>query len=267
MDKSPLQELPAELRNQIYELALYEREGVGVCVTPQSAHIGWERKGELEARLPVRLGNPLALTMTCKAIREESLGLFYSINRFTLFLNLLDELSPADLEEGLSARWRGGVRHWLASIGDTSSSCLKSGEFHIGCVQAIGPTSATVAYDQFERSIDNLFFIFDHPETEIELAMEFDFLPVYKNYARVARFNISASLRDPMAFQQAFDLAVDVRYETAMEKLLSQNLSIRTLNRKRRKLDDFVRDLMDFARPIIMMPWHLHVTPGYEPIP
>jgi hypothetical protein len=70
---SPFMKLAPELRNTIYEYALYLDNGViEVSVT---------------AGIPER-----ALLLTCKTIRSEAIGIFYSLNTIKL---LIDSYSPA----------------------------------------------------------------------------------------------------------------------------------------------------------------------------
>lgn len=70
MDKSILGRLSPELRNRIYELALFEQRPVSVS-----------KNSWIEP----------ALLRTCKQIREEAELLFYSTNDFTCVTNFQDE--------------------------------------------------------------------------------------------------------------------------------------------------------------------------------
>jgi hypothetical protein len=75
MDNSPLKGLPAEIRNNIYELALTQ-EGP-VMLRKEDSSWSWRRIKDTKTQ-------PLALTRTCKAIRSECTQLFYSINTFIM---------------------------------------------------------------------------------------------------------------------------------------------------------------------------------------
>ena len=70
---SPFMKLAAELRNTIYEYALYLDDGV------------------IEVSETAGIPEP-ALLLTCKDIRREAIGVFYSINTIKL---LIDSYSPA----------------------------------------------------------------------------------------------------------------------------------------------------------------------------
>ncbi|KAK4554393.1 hypothetical protein LTR86_008601 [Recurvomyces mirabilis] len=76
MENSPLSRLPAELRSQIYELALTVAQPI-------------EIKLQHDTKTVKAAGVPLALTSTCRSIRKETLKLFYSINKFVLRTNYL----------------------------------------------------------------------------------------------------------------------------------------------------------------------------------
>ena len=67
MDASPLKKLPPELRNRIYERVLSRPNGVQVRMK------GDEPRAYYSSR---------ALAATCRAVRSEALGIFWSINDF-----------------------------------------------------------------------------------------------------------------------------------------------------------------------------------------
>ena len=73
VDTSPLLRLPPELRNEIYELILYQQDGVVVDVQDGQPQVICDTDER------VRM---LTLTATCKKIRGETRLLFFSINRF-----------------------------------------------------------------------------------------------------------------------------------------------------------------------------------------
>lgn len=74
---SPLWRLPPEMRNLIYEFALYQGDEHGNCPVRKS----------------VGIPEP-ALLLTCKAVRKEAIGVFYSENRFLAVIRSFD---PATL--------------------------------------------------------------------------------------------------------------------------------------------------------------------------
>jgi len=63
--QSPLFRLPPELRNRIYEYAVYRSAEHGFCVVTATSGIP----------------EP-ALLLTCKLIRQEAIGIFYAENKF-----------------------------------------------------------------------------------------------------------------------------------------------------------------------------------------
>ncbi|EME79170.1 uncharacterized protein MYCFIDRAFT_177814 [Pseudocercospora fijiensis CIRAD86] len=66
--------LSAELRNEIYELALKQKEDQAVGITIDSS----------TNRLTTRAKNATALTRTCKQINQESSAMFYAVNNFVI---------------------------------------------------------------------------------------------------------------------------------------------------------------------------------------
>ncbi|KAK3719120.1 hypothetical protein LTR37_004684 [Vermiconidia calcicola] len=70
-----LLELPAELRDEIFALALYCADGITI-----NLESGTEKK---------RTSHPLALTMTCKQVQQECGKLFSEVNEVTIQLPLL----------------------------------------------------------------------------------------------------------------------------------------------------------------------------------
>ncbi|KAK5117806.1 hypothetical protein LTR85_008781 [Meristemomyces frigidus] len=115
MDTSPLGRLPPELRNIIYDLTLrfepylrnqIEKDGP----RPSSEHHA----------------NPLALTMACKQVRQETLALAYGGNILLLDVGLFGQLREADEEKrekhfcGLLRGHGYMLQGWLRSIGDST---------------------------------------------------------------------------------------------------------------------------------------------------
>ncbi|KAI7327538.1 hypothetical protein KC315_g7053 [Hortaea werneckii] len=73
MENSPFAKLSAELRNQIYHLVLAHSKPIGISSS---------RNGDKIWSQTARRRKLLALTRACKAIREESIKIFYAINTF-----------------------------------------------------------------------------------------------------------------------------------------------------------------------------------------
>ncbi|KAK5684002.1 hypothetical protein LTS10_003866 [Elasticomyces elasticus] len=81
MDDSPLSKIPAELRNNISELALYQPNGV---------HLDLYTRMEQRSSLPSAL---LALTATCKQMRAETHDMLFAINSFTIHTHYFRDIS------------------------------------------------------------------------------------------------------------------------------------------------------------------------------
>lgn len=76
MDCSPLNRLPAELRNEIYELVL---TAPGPIFTRYSY-----KDDNWICDMRFKYGNLLAITQTCKRIHTECEGVFFSLNTFEI---------------------------------------------------------------------------------------------------------------------------------------------------------------------------------------
>ena len=111
MDHSPFSKLPAELRNNIYELAI--REPGAVAISVENGYIG---KRAFQAR-PVGYGaRRLALTMTCQEIRNETTAMYYNINSFSITLDFCIAFAQMGLmqpQRPLEVQRRA---HWPSSI-------------------------------------------------------------------------------------------------------------------------------------------------------
>lgn len=96
MDNSPFTKLSAELRNEIYHLVLYSPEGFNIT------YIGNILFDDKVLRNENHQVQPLALTATCKALRTETLQLFFAINAFTFKFKHFDSLQ--DILDAFMAR-------------------------------------------------------------------------------------------------------------------------------------------------------------------
>ena len=104
MDDSPLQRLPGELRNRIYELALWEADGVLIILHGKRAQAVRDNIGSEVGAVPLIKGLPT----TSKALRAECLQLYFSINTFTF------QTMHFQIE---AARWPKLLRRWGQQIG------------------------------------------------------------------------------------------------------------------------------------------------------
>ena len=82
MDDSPFNDIPAELRNRIYELALVTRT-IYAYLNPHSGKFQARSCGET-------VRNLAALAATCKQIRKEAMPILLGQNSFTVRPNLYD---------------------------------------------------------------------------------------------------------------------------------------------------------------------------------
>lgn len=83
MEHSPISTLPRELRDQIYALALGST--FHISITNSSMKSGYQLRLFGEGQTP----HPLALTETCRLIREEALPVFFMTSRFVLDVHSL----------------------------------------------------------------------------------------------------------------------------------------------------------------------------------
>lgn len=118
----PLFRLPAELRNRIYELVLMFRHPLG-------AHR--DLMGDWEAEMtPCNVAQP-ALARTCRAIRSESLPIFYAQNTFVVTLELPEEERAVRLWlEAIGGRNRGYLGRLFVERGEYRSYFLRVVYFH-----------------------------------------------------------------------------------------------------------------------------------------
>lgn len=122
MEHSPFASLPAEIRNQIYSMAL---------LSPQKMILDFEF---LEEHSHLRIGGPrhlLALTETCRQIRSEILPLFYSNRDFVVLNGNLKW--TADTKNVKSARSKEPLRlfrDWLRTIGFESARSIRTVEVY-----------------------------------------------------------------------------------------------------------------------------------------
>lgn len=106
MDNSPLARLPAELRNDIYELSL--TSGTGIVVV-------W--------RSEVRQWHPPPLLLTCRQIRREASSTYYAGSIFLFTCH----------EAPWTGKINGALVNWLRALPSPALSCIRRvrlGDFH-----------------------------------------------------------------------------------------------------------------------------------------
>ncbi|KAI6866767.1 hypothetical protein KC343_g6097 [Hortaea werneckii] len=96
MENSPIATLSAELRNQIYHLVLTHPEPI-IIISSFSLE-GYEIWSQV-----ARQRKLLALTRTCRAIREEAIKIFYAVNTFT-YVPSSQGLRTQELVQGFDKR-------------------------------------------------------------------------------------------------------------------------------------------------------------------
>jgi len=109
MDKSPLNKLPAELRNRIYELALHESVGIHIDI--------WTGAPAAATRI-IAAGTSLALTKVCRQVSAETKTVFLAVNTFVIHTYYVDSLEylladgTPDTKDTVS-----GTVEWLLTSG------------------------------------------------------------------------------------------------------------------------------------------------------
>lgn len=117
MDRSPLRRLPPEIRNRIYQLVLVQPGGIFICATPTFEDAIW---GGLEQTPPPMSAPPfmLSLLYTCKQVYQESIGMVYSMNTYTVAIWNWTKVSPIT-----------GFQDFIQRIGKQNSQALRHIKF------------------------------------------------------------------------------------------------------------------------------------------
>ena len=189
MDDSPLQMLSPELRNTIYELVLYQPDGVVVSV--------WDGRPQLKRRAEQR-NNPLALTQTCKQVREESVLLFYYINCFQLRSYQLDEVMEKEAIDSSRIGWRGGLQKWIGNVGKFNLSQIGQLEIWTGHWKLFTDDFSKIA----GRSIQKLQSDLEDINIQVNITMNIDwgdgqfYLKLPLNNMMAARRQLESVLQD-----------------------------------------------------------------------
>ena len=188
MDASPFRKLPAELRNRIYEFALQQTASVAICMRSSSPKLQ-----------PLRFRNLLALTTTCKEIREQASGILYAVNHFELIAEPVALLGKADA--GLKfVEFKFSLHKWIRSIGQRSSSSLRHVELDVGLIRRRIWSRGQV----FRQHIEILLSALADPRTDVTLTMTVDWSRYHPTLQK--EFDVSLPLRDPVAARQMLDI-------------------------------------------------------------
>jgi hypothetical protein len=167
MDASPLSRLPAEIRNIIYELVLEDPEET-VLGPADSQKPGRKLKLALAQRRA--LDSTANLTRTCKAVRKETVELFYAIKYFCIVLPFSDAL-----------RLRTLLNDFFDTIGPRNAAALRSLAIDINSV----PTShfhgtMTTSLLQLSWEVQRQRI----PECNLDLDFTFDLGPLAQGKER-----------------------------------------------------------------------------------
>jgi len=119
MDASPFGKLPRELRDEVYQLALYQTESIEVFY-PESYFL--KKPSERRPKQPLPSHPVNSLTTVCKKIRAESLSVFYAINTFRFTVDPLRMNSECVENEGET------VGRWIKNIGLAGCTSLRNVE-------------------------------------------------------------------------------------------------------------------------------------------
>lgn len=122
MEASPLMKLPGELRNRIYELALFQASDITVFVSGVRPHLFH----------PTETQNILSLMETCKDMRAEASPIFYQVNKFVLIAKYLGERYTGDIKNPRNTQWERGLNDWLDQLGPRNVKALSHIEVDIG---------------------------------------------------------------------------------------------------------------------------------------
>lgn len=119
MEHSPLNRLPSELRNYIYELALVQPDGVWIGCW--GGHRPCRPGEKLKAKATAARG--LALTRTCKQIHAEATEVCYNGNDFTI------AMAPVGLKQSrdiCAIMTMMPLQKFLSTIGTENEQALRS---------------------------------------------------------------------------------------------------------------------------------------------
>lgn len=122
MRGSYLQRLPAELRNQIYIYALVQAEAIDMDTMIVPGRRWWESGTKEGVKIAEAVQQP-ALTRTCRAIRAESLPVFYGLNTFKGGLR------------GMCSSDTYWTTKWLTATGPSKRHLLQ--DFRVECLSSI----------------------------------------------------------------------------------------------------------------------------------
>lgn len=124
MDATPFARLPAELRNDIYTLALRTSK-IQVSADHRHGKPIVQRGRQRDAK------NIMALTAVCKQAGRESLGIFYASNELILLAEVFSRTNHPAFKEIAAGRFN-FIRTWLLQIGPKARNALTNVKISLG---------------------------------------------------------------------------------------------------------------------------------------
>lgn len=144
MDESPLNKLPGELRNQIYELALYHGR-INIDTTPYLHH---PADSHFPGAVTFQARHALALRSVCKQLEKETTQIFYAINTF-VFVAPLCQYSKVGMP----------VKSFRHHIGAQKASYLRPMVISAGPRRTRWSHNLRYLKDEIENDFDDFFYM------------------------------------------------------------------------------------------------------------
>lgn len=124
---SPLLELPAEVRNDIFHLALQQPDPISICWFGEGPQLEKQRGNQGRSKRHLT-----ALTAASRQIRDECTQLFYACNAFRLVSNMFSIVTMRAEEADINYHHIEWIWEWLVQIGEKNYSALESVTVDLG---------------------------------------------------------------------------------------------------------------------------------------
>lgn len=234
MESSPLNKLPGELRNRIYELALSQAGDITVFVSGIRPHLFH----------PTETKNILSLTETCKDIRHEASPVFYRVNKFVLISKYLGERYSGDIQNAQNTQWKRGLCDWLDLLKPRNVTALSHVEVDIGTsfLYNYVPSSESIW-----RSVASVRSHFDL-KTLVCMKTELDW-----TYESRRAFGISIPLNDSAAAWKAVNEALEQQREELLPWCQANHAGPRRTEYMRVELATATQELHGFVQLLDIM--------------
>ena len=208
MDASPLAKLPAELRNRVYHEVLCQEDPIVLIF--ERRH---ERQEMLKGRMDLptlprpsedsgvasrgqlkdleRMSNRMAITATCKPLRQETRDLFFAINSFEIRVPLFEDAPLGDCKDTADEL----LECFLELLSTRSAiSAVKSITFDLGFV-LVWPEESRPLYDMVTGL--NQEFLKRYPGLALQVKATCCFCSVYngeREHVYIDLQNLTASI-------------------------------------------------------------------------